>query len=44
MQTLRQSSSPDIDNTPDSLLVFNGNKNVHGLYDIFLNYRYVNCE
>lgn len=44
MQTVRLNSSPDIDSTPDSLLVFNDNKDVHGLYDILLNYRYVNCE
>ncbi|XP_015900390.1 uncharacterized protein LOC107433608 [Ziziphus jujuba] len=38
-QTVRLNSSPDIDSTPDSLLVFNDNKDVHGLYDILLNYR-----
>ncbi|PON44937.1 Donson [Parasponia andersonii] len=38
-QTRRLNSSSDIDNTPESLLVFNGNKNAHGLYDILLNYR-----
>ncbi|KAM2893379.1 hypothetical protein FF1_008744 [Malus domestica] len=38
-QTRRLSSSSDIDNTPESLLVFNGNKNVHGVFDILLNYR-----
>lgn len=41
MQTRRQSFSSHIDNTPESLLVFNGNKNAHGLYDILLNYRLV---
>ncbi|KAF3442788.1 hypothetical protein FNV43_RR16705 [Rhamnella rubrinervis] len=38
-QTRRLSFSSHIDNTPESLLVFDGNKNVHGLYDILLNYR-----
>ncbi|PON40807.1 Donson [Trema orientale] len=38
-QTRRLSSSSDIDNTPESLLVFSSNKNAHGLYDILLNYR-----
>lgn len=38
-QTRRLSSSSDIDNSPQSLLVFCGNKNVHGLYDFLLNYR-----
>ncbi|CAN6719505.1 unnamed protein product [Malus baccata var. baccata] len=38
-QTRRLSSSSDIDNTPESLLVFSGNKNVHGVFDILLNYR-----
>ncbi|PQM35824.1 uncharacterized protein Pyn_33507 [Prunus yedoensis var. nudiflora] len=38
-QTRRSSSLSDIDNTPESLLVFSGNTNVHGLFDILLNYR-----
>lgn len=29
----------DVDNRPDSLLAFTGNKNVHSLYDFLLNYR-----
>ncbi|KAL2533456.1 hypothetical protein Adt_06807 [Abeliophyllum distichum] len=28
-----------VDNSPQSLLMFTGNKNVHGLYDFLLNYR-----
>ncbi|KAF5473425.1 hypothetical protein F2P56_010037 [Juglans regia] len=38
-QTRRVSSSSDIDNSSQSLLVFSGNKSVHGLYDFLLNYR-----
>lgn len=38
-QTRRPSSLSDIDNTPQSLLAFTGNKDVHGLYDLLLNYR-----
>ncbi|XP_039022698.1 protein downstream neighbor of son homolog isoform X2 [Hibiscus syriacus] len=38
-QTRRTNSFSDIDNTPQSLLVFVGNQNVHGLYEILLNYR-----
>ncbi|KAJ8754477.1 hypothetical protein K2173_005638 [Erythroxylum novogranatense] len=38
-QTRKQSSLFDIDNSPQSLLAFYGNKSVHGLYDILLNYR-----
>ncbi|XP_062167488.1 uncharacterized protein LOC133873750 isoform X2 [Alnus glutinosa] len=38
-QTRRQSSLSDIDNSPQSLLVFSGNKSIHGLYDFLLNYR-----
>ncbi|KAK8504450.1 hypothetical protein V6N12_030546 [Hibiscus sabdariffa] len=38
-QTRRMNSFSDIDNTPQSLLVFSGNQNVHGLYEILLNYR-----
>ncbi|KAF9680768.1 hypothetical protein SADUNF_Sadunf06G0155900 [Salix dunnii] len=38
-QTRRLSSLSDVDNSPQSLLAFCGNKNVHGLYDFLLNYR-----
>ncbi|KAF4402379.1 hypothetical protein G4B88_012164 [Cannabis sativa] len=38
-QTRRRSSPSDVDNTPESLLVFSGNKDAHSLYDILLNYR-----
>ncbi|KAJ7971360.1 Protein downstream neighbor of Son [Quillaja saponaria] len=38
-QTRRLSSFPNVDNSPESLLVFSGNKGVHGLYDFLLNYR-----
>uniref|UniRef100_A0A2N9GAV2 Uncharacterized protein n=1 Tax=Fagus sylvatica TaxID=28930 RepID=A0A2N9GAV2_FAGSY len=38
-QTRRLSSLSDIDSSSQSLLVFSGNKNVHGLYDFLLNYR-----
>ncbi|TYJ39495.1 hypothetical protein E1A91_A04G073900v1 [Gossypium mustelinum] len=38
-QTRRMNSFSDVDNTPQSLLAFSGNQNVHGLYDILLNYR-----
>ncbi|MBA0838067.1 hypothetical protein Goarm_010164, partial [Gossypium armourianum] len=38
-QTRRMNSFSDVDNTPESLLAFSGNRNVHGLYDILLNYR-----
>ncbi|KAK8302844.1 hypothetical protein V6Z11_D04G112700 [Gossypium hirsutum] len=38
-QTRRMNSFSDVDNTPQSLLAFSGNRNVHGLYDILLNYR-----
>lgn len=40
-QALRPSSLTNIDNSPQSLLAITGNKNVHGLYDILLNHRYV---
>ena len=30
----------DMDNTTQSLLLFTGNDNVHGLYDVLLNYKY----
>ncbi|KAL6507801.1 hypothetical protein OROGR_023996 [Orobanche gracilis] len=32
-------STIGVDNTPQSLLMFTGNKNVHALYDFLLNYR-----
>nr|XP_043631545.1 protein downstream neighbor of Son-like [Erigeron canadensis] len=35
------SSLSDVDNTPESLLAFSGNNNVHGLYDFLLNYRFL---
>ncbi|KAK8562052.1 hypothetical protein V6N12_049105 [Hibiscus sabdariffa] len=38
-QTRRMNSFSDVDNTPQSLLAFSGNQNVHGLYEILLNYR-----
>ncbi|TKY61886.1 downstream neighbor of Son [Spatholobus suberectus] len=38
-QTRRLRSFSDVDNSPESLLVFSGNNNVHGLYDLLLNYR-----
>ncbi|KAK7244751.1 hypothetical protein RIF29_39577 [Crotalaria pallida] len=38
-QTRRVRSFSDVDNSPESLLVFSGNDNVHGLYDVLLNYR-----
>ncbi|XVF55925.1 hypothetical protein PTKIN_Ptkin06aG0075000 [Pterospermum kingtungense] len=38
-QTRRMNSFSDVDNTPQSLLAFNGIQNLHGLYDILLNYR-----
>ncbi|GMI63312.1 hypothetical protein like AT3G54750 [Hibiscus trionum] len=38
-QTRRVNSFSDVDNTPQSLLAFSGNQNVHGLYEILLNYR-----
>ncbi|MED6161975.1 hypothetical protein PIB30_066007 [Stylosanthes scabra] len=39
-QTRRLRSYSDVDNSPQSLLIFSGNKNVHGLYDLLLNYRH----
>ncbi|KAJ9181255.1 hypothetical protein P3X46_009403 [Hevea brasiliensis] len=39
-QTRRLTSLSDVDNSPQSLLAFCGNKNVHALYDFLLNYRY----
>ncbi|XP_004494284.1 uncharacterized protein [Cicer arietinum] len=38
-QTRRSRSFSDVDNSPESLLLFSGNNNVHGLYDLLLNYR-----
>ncbi|GAB4834119.1 hypothetical protein Ancab_032381 [Ancistrocladus abbreviatus] len=38
-QTKRLSTMSEVDNTPQSLLAFNGNKSVHGLYDFLLNYK-----
>ncbi|CBI34121.3 uncharacterized protein LOC100257121 [Vitis vinifera] len=38
-QTRRLGSISDVDNSPQSLLSFSGNKNVHALYDFMLNYR-----
>ncbi|GLT96308.1 hypothetical protein SLE2022_139410 [Rubroshorea leprosula] len=38
-QAQRQNTFSEVDNTPQSLLAFNGNDNVHGLYEILLNYR-----
>ncbi|XP_017244417.1 uncharacterized protein LOC108216227 [Daucus carota subsp. sativus] len=38
-QTRRLGSLSDEDNSPQSLLAFRGNGNVHGLYDFLLNYR-----
>ncbi|KAL3642771.1 hypothetical protein CASFOL_013586 [Castilleja foliolosa] len=39
-QTRAMESLTGVDNTPQSLLMFTGNKNVHALYDFLLNYRY----
>ncbi|XP_075095706.1 uncharacterized protein LOC107759942 isoform X2 [Nicotiana tabacum] len=39
-QTRRRGAMSDVDNRPQSLLAFTGNKNVHSLYDFLLNYRY----
>lgn len=38
-QTRRSRSFSDVDNSPESLLVFSGSNNVHGLFDLLLNYR-----
>ncbi|KAK9162351.1 hypothetical protein Syun_003253 [Stephania yunnanensis] len=35
----RLGSACEIDNSPQSLLAFSGNDNLHGLYDFLLNYR-----
>ncbi|CAH9098910.1 unnamed protein product [Cuscuta epithymum] len=43
-QNLGKTTHPDalahVDNSPQSLLAFSGNENVHALYDFLLNYRY----
>ncbi|KAK1434987.1 hypothetical protein QVD17_00742 [Tagetes erecta] len=39
-KTTRPVSLSDVDNSPESLLVFSDN-NVHGLYDFLLNYRFL---
>ncbi|KAD5508550.1 hypothetical protein R6Q59_030816 [Mikania micrantha] len=39
-KTARTVSLSDVDNSPESLLVFSDN-NVHGLYDFLLNYRFL---
>ncbi|KAL2953863.1 hypothetical protein AAZX31_19G189600 [Glycine max] len=39
--TRRLRSLSDVDNSPESLLVFSGNNNVHALYDFLLNYRFL---
>ncbi|PSS15833.1 Protein downstream neighbor of Son like [Actinidia chinensis var. chinensis] len=39
-QIRRLGSVSDVDNSPQSLLVFSGHQNVHGLYDFLLNYRF----
>lgn len=41
-QAYHQDSVSGIDNSPESLLAFTGNNNVHGLYDFLLNYRSFN--
>ncbi|XP_071708205.1 uncharacterized protein [Rutidosis leptorrhynchoides] len=38
---LGMSNVSTVDNSPESLLAFNGNNNVHGLYDFLLNYRFL---
>lgn len=39
-QIRRHRSMSDVDNSPQSLLAFSGNQNVHGLFDFLLNYRF----
>ncbi|KAI8562811.1 hypothetical protein RHMOL_Rhmol03G0064200 [Rhododendron molle] len=39
-QIQRHRSMSDVDNSPQSLLGFSGNQNVHGLFDFLLNYRF----
>ncbi|EMS58179.1 hypothetical protein TRIUR3_33242 [Triticum urartu] len=38
-QTLHIDALSEVDNTTESLLSFTGNKSVHGLYDVLLNYK-----
>ncbi|KAL2250863.1 UNVERIFIED_CONTAM: hypothetical protein Sindi_2208600 [Sesamum indicum] len=38
-QTRAMESMTGVDNTPQSLLMFTGSKNVHAMYDLLLNYR-----
>ncbi|KAL0374761.1 UNVERIFIED_CONTAM: hypothetical protein Sradi_3391800 [Sesamum radiatum] len=38
-QTQAMESMTGVDNTPQSLLMFTGSKNVHAMYDLLLNYR-----
>ncbi|XBH67035.1 hypothetical protein VPH35_095478 [Triticum aestivum] len=38
-QTLHIDALSEVDNTTQSLLSFTGNKSVHGLYDVLLNYK-----
>ncbi|QCD79515.1 Donson [Vigna unguiculata] len=40
-QIRRLRSFSEVDNSPQSLLVFRGNNNVHALYDFLLNYRFL---
>jgi len=40
LQALHLDALSDVDNTTQSLLSFTGNENVHGLYDVLLNYKY----
>ncbi|BAT86391.1 hypothetical protein LR48_Vigan03g293000 [Vigna angularis] len=40
-QIRRLRSFSEVDNSPQSLLVFSGNNNVHALYDLLLNYRFL---
>ncbi|XP_064962945.1 uncharacterized protein LOC103974649 isoform X2 [Musa acuminata AAA Group] len=39
-QAFHLESLSDVDNTPQSVLSFSGNKQVHALYDFLLNYRF----
>ncbi|XP_023752935.1 uncharacterized protein LOC111901316 isoform X1 [Lactuca sativa] len=40
-KTRHTNSLFDVDNSPKSLLMFSDKKNVHGLYDFLLNYRFI---
>ncbi|WVZ08928.1 hypothetical protein V8G54_022274 [Vigna mungo] len=40
-QIKRLRSFSEVDNSPQSLLAFSGNNNVHALYDFLLNYRFL---